>query len=179
MRVDKLHDSSDALRTIYGKPPGYTFRQLRRQAASGANLADLKKALPPVDADAAPPTVSLLQESLGNLPVALALLGCFSALGIVVADWACMPRRRWCSRPAHERPAFALLLGRVRVRLAGRPVRSLRLALLALPVGALGAWLLGRNLSHWLYKWARRSAELPDSAAVLLVIGLQRVWGPR
>jgi hypothetical protein len=146
----------------------------------GANLADLKKALPPVDADAAPPTVSLLQESLGNLPVALALLSCFSVLGIVVAGLGVYATATLVFTARTRETGIRLAIG-ASANQVGRQTlwRSLRLALLALPVGALGAWLLGRNLSHWLYKvGAADPLSYLTSAAVLLAIALAAGLGP-
>ncbi len=146
----------------------------------GANLADLRKALPPVDADAAPPTVSLLQESLGNLPIALALLGCFSALGIVVAGLGVYATATLVFTARTRETGIRLAIG-ASAEQVGRMTlwRSLRLALLALPVGAFGAWLLGRNLSHWLYKVGTADPlSYLTSAAVLLVIALAAGLGP-
>jgi hypothetical protein len=146
----------------------------------GANLADLKKALPPVDADAAPPTVSLLQESLGNLPVALALLSCFSVLGIVVAGLGVYATATLVFTARTRETGIRLAIGASAEQIGRQTLwRSLRLALLALPVGALGAWLLGRNLSHWLYKvGAADPLSYLTSAAVLLAIALAAGLGP-
>jgi hypothetical protein len=146
----------------------------------GANLADLKKALPPVDADTTPPTVSLLQESLGNLPVALALLGCFSALGMVVAGLGVYATATLVFTARTRETGIRLAIGASANQIGRQTLwRSLRLALLALPVGALGAWLLGRNLSHWLFKVsAADPLRYLTSAAVLLVIALAAGLGP-
>jgi len=146
----------------------------------GANLADLKKALPPVDADTTPPTVSLLQESLGNLPVALALLGCFSALGMVVAGLGVYATATLVFTARTRETGLRLAIGASANQIGRQTLwRSLRLALLALPVGALGAWLLGRNLSHWLFKvGAADPLSYLTSAAVLLVIALAAGLGP-
>jgi ABC-type antimicrobial peptide transport system permease subunit len=57
--------------------------------------------------------------------------------------------------------------------------RSLRLALLAVPAGAFGAWLLGRNLSHWLFQvGAADPLSYLTSAAALLVIALAAALWP-
>jgi putative ABC transport system permease protein len=140
----------------------------------GAKVADLTKALPPVEAETAPPTALLLQESLGNLPVALALLSCFSVLGIVVAGLGVYATATLMSAARTRETGIRLAIG-ASAEQVGRLVlwRSLRLALLALPVGAFGAWLLGRNLTHWLYKvGATDPMSYLTSAAILLLIAL-------
>jgi hypothetical protein len=146
----------------------------------GANLADLKKALPPVDADAAPPTALPLEESLGNLPVALALLGCFSALGMVVAGLGVYATATLVFTARTRETGLRLAIGASAEQIGRQTLwRSLRLALLALPVGAFGAWLLGRNLSHWLYKvGAADPLSYLTSAAILLAIALAAGLGP-
>jgi ABC-type antimicrobial peptide transport system permease subunit len=51
--------------------------------------------------------------------------------------------------------------------------RSIRLALLALPVGASGAWGLGVCLAHWLFQvGATDPVSYVTSAVVLLAIAL-------
>jgi ABC-type antimicrobial peptide transport system permease subunit len=140
----------------------------------GANLADLKKALPPVDPDAAPPTVMPLQESLGNLSIALSLLGCFSALGIIVAGLGVYATATLMAAAATRETGIRLTIGASAEQIGRLTLwRSLRLALLSLPVGALGAWLLGGNLKHWLFQvGAGDPISYLISAAVLLAIAL-------
>jgi ABC-type antimicrobial peptide transport system permease subunit len=146
----------------------------------GANVADLRKALPPVDADQAPPTALPLEESLGNLPVALALLGCFSALGMVVAGLGVYATATLVFTARTRETGIRLAIGASAEQVGRQTLwRSLRLALLALPVGAFGAWMLGRNLSHWLYKvGAADPLSYLTSAAVLLLIALAAGLGP-
>jgi ABC-type antimicrobial peptide transport system permease subunit len=140
----------------------------------GTRLSDLKKALPPGDADAAPQTVLPLQESLGNLRIALALLSCFSVLGIVVAGLGVYATATLMSASRTRETGIRLAIGASAEQVGWLTLwRSLRLALLGLPVGALGAWLLGRNLSHWLFQVsASDPLSYLTSAAVLLVIAL-------
>jgi hypothetical protein len=140
----------------------------------GTNLADLKKALPPVDADAAPPTALPLEESQGNLPLALTLLSCFSVLGIIVAGLGVYATATLMSAARTRETGIRLAIGASAAQI-GRLVlwRSLRLALLALPVGAFGAWVLGLSLKHWLFQvGAADPVSYLTSAAILLVIAL-------
>lgn len=140
----------------------------------GARLADLKKALPPVDPDAAPPTVLPLQESLGDLSIALALLSCFSVLGIVVAGLGVHATATLMAAAVMRETGVRLAIGASAEQIGMLTLwRSLRLALLALPVGALGAWLLGGTLKHWLFQvGAGDPMSYLISAAVLLAIAL-------
>jgi hypothetical protein len=140
----------------------------------GVSIAGLTKALPPVDADAAPPTALPLGESLGNLTTALALLSCFSVLGIVVAGLGVYATATLMSAARTRETGIRLAIGASAEQI-GRLVlwRSLRLALFALPVGAFGAWLLGRSLSHWLFQvHATDPMSYLTSAGILLLIAL-------
>jgi hypothetical protein len=138
------------------------------------NLEDLKKALPPVDADAAPPTALPLGESLGNLTTALALLSCFSVLGVVVAGLGVYATATLMSAARTRETGIRLAIGASAEQIGWLTLwRSIRLALFALPVGAFGAWLLGRSLSHWLFQvHATDPMSYLTSAAILLVIAL-------
>jgi hypothetical protein len=185
--VADIHESRDnptILPTLY-EP--YTASTTSVQSVTfivklrpGANLRDLKKALPPVDADAAPPTALRLQESLGNLPIALALLSCFSALGIVVAGLGVYATATLMSAARTRETGIRLAIGASAEQVGRLTVwRSLRLALLAVPAGAFGAWLLGRNLSHWLFQvGAADPLSYLTSAAALLVIALAAALWP-
>jgi len=55
----------------------------------------------------------------GNLPIALALLSCFSALGIVVAGLGVYATATLMSAARTRETGIRLAIGRVRSRLAG------------------------------------------------------------
>jgi len=108
------------------------------------------------------------------LRIALALLSCFSVLGIVVAGLGVYATAKLMSASRTRETGIRLAIGASAEQVGWLTLwRSLRLALLGLPVGALGAWLLGRNLSHWLFQVsASDPLSYLTSAAVLLVIAL-------
>jgi hypothetical protein len=136
--------------------------------------AAVKGNLPPLPPDAAPPAILPLEESQGDLPLALALLSCFSALGIVVAGLGVYATATVMAAARTREMGVRLAIGASAEQIARLVLwRSIRLALLALPVGALGAWGLGIYLKHWLFQvGAADPASYLISAAVLLVIAL-------
>jgi putative ABC transport system permease protein len=121
-----------------------------------------------------PPPVLPLEEPVGNLRLALALLSCFSLMGTVVAGLGVYATATLMAAARTREMGIRLAIGAPAEQI-GRLVlwRSVRLALLALPVGALGAWALGLNLSHWLFQvGATDPASYLISAAILLAIAL-------
>jgi ABC-type antimicrobial peptide transport system permease subunit len=108
------------------------------------------------------------------LRLALALLTCFSLLGIVVAGLGVYATATLMAAARTREMGIRRALGAPAERIGGLVLwRSVRLALLALPVGALGAWALGLNLSHWLFQvGATDPASYLTSAAILLAVAL-------
>jgi hypothetical protein len=140
----------------------------------GTKLASLIKALPPSDVDAAPPTALPLEESLGSLRIALALLSCFSVLGIVVAGLGVYATATLMAASRTRETGIRIALGASAEQVGWLTLwRSVRMALLALPLGALGAWGLGLGLKHWLFQvGVTDPASYLISAAILLAISL-------
>jgi hypothetical protein len=145
--------------------PGTPMRQF---------VADMRQGLPPLPPDADPPVIQPLQESMGILPVVLALLGCFSALGIVVAGLGVYATATLVAAAQTRETGVRLAIGASAEQIGTLTLwHSARLVLLALPVGAFGAWALGQSLKHWLFQvGASDPMSYLASAAVLLVIAL-------
>ena len=141
----------------------------------GTKLDGILKVLPPTDADAIPPTVVPMQQApMGNLSIALALLSCFSILGEIVAGLGVYATATLMAASRTREMGIRLAIG-ASAQQVGRMVlwRSIRLALLALPTGAFGAWLLGLSLKHWLFEvGVTDPISYVSSAAILLVIAL-------
>lgn len=161
-----------AKRNIFGD---YVFIvKLRPGVPLAPFAAAVKSNLPPLPQDAAPVTVLPLQESQGNLPMALTLLSCFSVLGIVVAGLGVYATATLMAAARTRETGIRLAIGASAEQI-GRLVlwRSVRLALLALPLGAFGAWALGLSLKHWLFQvGAADPVSYLTSMGILLVIAL-------
>lgn len=184
--VADVHESRnrlDVLPTVYrpfvsSSPlvPAYSYVvKLRPGTPLAPFAAAVKRSLSPLLPGTTPPTPVLpLEEPVGNLRLALALLTCFSLLGIVVAGLGVYATATLMAAARTREMGIRRALGAPAEQI-GRLVlwRSVRLALLALPVGALGAWALGLNLSHWLFQvGATDPASYLTSAAILLAIAL-------
>jgi len=183
--VADIHESRDSLRDLpkvytplTGRDPytrQYSFLvKLRGGAPFPPFAAAVKRGLLPLPSDAAPPTILPLEESQGDLPLVLALLSCFSALGIVVAGLGVYATATVMAAARTREMGIRLAIGASGEQI-GRLVlwRSIRLALLALPAGALGAWGLGTYLKHWLFQvGAADPVSYATSAVVLLAIAL-------
>jgi hypothetical protein len=184
--VGDVHESRnrlDVLPTVYrpfvsSSPLVLAFSyvvKLRPGTPLAPFAAAVKRSLSPLLPGTTPPTPVLpLEEPVGNLRLALALLSCFSLLGTVVAGLGVYATATLMAAARTREMGIRLALGAPAQQI-GRLVlwRSVRLALLALPVGALGAWALGLNLSHWLFQvGATDPASYLTSAAILLAIAL-------
>jgi hypothetical protein len=175
---DSLHDLPKVYTPLTGRDPymrRYSFLvKLRGGAPFPPFAAAVKRGLLPLPSDAAPPAVMSLEEIQGDLPLALALLSCFSALGIVVAALGVYATATVMAAARTREMGIRLAVGASGEQI-GRLVlwRSIRLALLALPVGASGAWGLGVCLAHWLFQvGATDPVSYVTSAVVLLAIAL-------
>ncbi len=111
------------------------------------------------------------ENSWTNLRVALWLLAFFAALGVIVAAVGVYAAAAQLAATRRREMG-------VRVALGARPGqirrlalwRSLRLALAAVPVGALAAWALARGLSHWLFRVGALDPRSYAAAAALLLL---------
>jgi hypothetical protein len=144
----------------------------------GALLDDFRAAvrrkLPPLPPDAAPAEIGALRESRGDLPLVLALLGCFSVLAIVVAGLGVYATGMLMAAARTRELGIRLAVGATAQQVGALVLwRSVRLVLIALPVGAYGTWLLGTQLRHWLFQvGADDPATYLTSAGILLAIVL-------
>jgi ABC-type antimicrobial peptide transport system permease subunit len=132
-------------------------------------------------ADAAPVDVAPFKEILdfGTLPIILALLSCFSVLGIVVAGLGVYATATLMSAARTREMGIRLAIGASAEHVAGMTLwRSLRMALIALPFGLAGAWGLSRYLAHWLFQvGVNDPVSFVASAGILLVISvLAGLW---
>jgi hypothetical protein len=182
--VGDIHESRDSLRdlpkvyTPLGSSPytrQYSFLvKLRAGAPFSPFAVAVTRGLLPLPSDAAPPTVMSLEEIQGDLPLVLALLSCFSALAMVVAGLGVYATATLMAAARTREMGIRLAIGASAEQI-GRMVlwRSVRLAMLALPVGAFGSWALGAYLKRWLFQvGAVDPASYLTSALVLLVIAL-------
>jgi hypothetical protein len=153
----------------------YNFVVKLRSGVSSASFAKtVKREVPPFSSDAPPLDIHSLREPANNLPWMLALLSCFSVMGIVVAGLGVYTTAMLMSASRTREMGIRLAIG-ASAEQVGRLVlwRSVRLALLALPVGAFGAWILGLSLKHWLFQVGTTDpVSYFTSAAILLAIAL-------
>jgi hypothetical protein len=183
--VADIHESRGSLRdlpkvyTLFAASNPYTREysflvKLRAGTPFSPFAAAVKRGLLPLPADAAPPAVMSLEESQGDLPLFLALLACFSALGMVVAGLGVYATGTLMAAARTREMGIRLALGASAAQVVRMVLwRSLRVTLLALPVGAFGSWALGAYLKRWLFQvGAADPASYLISAAVLLVITL-------
>ncbi len=181
--VANIHESRDSLLElpkvytlfVAGTGNRYSFLvRLRAGASYSRFAAAVRGGLLPLPSDAAPPTVASLEASDGDLPLFLGLLSCFAALGLVVAGLGVYATGTVMAAAQTREMGIRLAVGGSAEQIGGLVLwRSARLALLALPVGALGSWGLGIYLKHWLFQvGAADPLSYASSAVVLLVIAL-------
>jgi hypothetical protein len=189
--VPDIHESRDNLLDlpkIYtpfapGNPYNrtlYFLVKFRAGSPFAPFAAAVTRGLLPLPNDAAPPTVKRLEDSQGDLPLFLALLGCFSALGLAVAGLGVYATGTVMAAARTREMGIRLAVGASAEQI-GRLVlwRSVRLALLALPLGALSAWGLGAYLKHWLFQVGRADpVSYVTSAVVLLLIAVAAGLAP-
>ncbi|MGH9489380.1 MAG: FtsX-like permease family protein, partial [Terriglobales bacterium] len=139
------------------------------RAAATRTLASLAPGMAP------PRFVSVAaqaEKSWANLRLVLVLLGCFAALGVIVAGLGVY------AGAAQMAAARRREMG-IRIALGARPeqiralvlARSARLALWALPAGVFAAWALARGLTHWLFR-VRAMDPVSYAAAAALLMAL-------
>jgi hypothetical protein len=189
--VADVHESRnqlDVLPTVYrpfvSRRPlvlAYAYAvHLRPGTPLGPFATAVKGGLGPLLPGNPPPAAVLLEEPVGNLRLALALLGCFSVLGTIVAGLGVYATATLMTAARTREMGVRRALGAPAGEI-GKLVlwRSVRLAVLALPLGALGAWALGTSLSHWLFQvGATDPVSYLSSAGILLAIALAAGLGP-
>ena len=188
--VKDIHESRtqlDTLPTVYrlfeGRAPlvrASAFVIKLKPGASAASLsAGVERATAALLRGEPAPSVSPLDEPLGNLRVALGLLGCFSLLGTMVASLGVYATSALMITARTREIGIRRALGAPAERIATMVLwRGVRIVLFAIPGGAFGAWVLGVNLSHWLFQvGATDPASYAASATILLVVALAAgVW---
>lgn len=120
------------------------------------------------------PEVSSLQaevdKSEANMRLALGLLACFAALGVLVAGLGVYANAARMAAARRREIGVRLALGARSGQILGIALwRSFRLSLTALPMGCLTAWLLSSALSHWLFKVSTADPASYLGAGVLLL----------
>ncbi len=181
-----VHETAEILNIVptyylpFEPAQGYeTFAVRLRPGASLSRFsAGAREALASLVPGMAPPAVRTLEDlttaSQANLRLALALLACFSFLGIVVAALGVYAAATLMGAARTREMGIRIALGAHAEQIRGLAVwRSLRLILVALPLGALCAWGLARSLSHWLFQvGAADPATYLVSVALLALIAL-------
>jgi hypothetical protein len=180
--VHESRNNLDILPTVYIpftgsfpiEQPFFLIAKLRPGARLGSFATATNRALTSLSPGLPPPLVLPLQEPLGNLQLALALLGCFSLLGIVVAGLGVHATATLMAAARTRETGIRFALGATSEQICGLALwRSLRLAFIALPVGALASWALARGLAHWLFQVGTADpVSYLASAALLLAIAL-------
>jgi ABC-type lipoprotein release transport system permease subunit len=164
-----LEPRSGAFDFVVKVEPGVALTSF--SAAADRTLTALAQDLPP------PPITSLqalTTSSLTSLRLALALLSCFSMLGIIVAGLGVYATATLMAATRAKEMSIRLALGASAEQIRKLALwRSARLVLLALPIGTLASWALARSLSHWLFQvGAADPASYFASAGILLAIAL-------
>ncbi|MGH9491114.1 MAG: FtsX-like permease family protein, partial [Terriglobales bacterium] len=120
------------------------------------------------------------EKSWANLRLVLLLLGCFAALGVIVAGLGVYAGAAQMAAARRREMGIRIALGARPEQIRGMVLwRSARLALWALPAGGFAAWALARGLSHWLFQArAMDPVSYAIAAALLVVLALVAALWP-
>lgn len=104
-----------------------------------------------------PPTIRRLSdvvaEPLQNLRLGVILLACFATLATIVAGLGLYATASELATARRREIAVRIALGASPNHIRRLVVwQNVRIALVALPLGAFGAWAVARSLTHWLFQ---------------------------